>query len=102
MNLARSTYYYSPRGRRCADEGALTARIEAICEEFPRYGYGRVTAQLRHEGWHINRKRVAHHARTRPEREIQAPGGLCQRWRMHRGGIPEPGPLLRSQLSLLK
>ena len=44
MNLARSTYHYSPRGRRRADEGALTARIEAIREEFPRYGYRRVTA----------------------------------------------------------
>ena len=65
MNLARSTYYYSPRGRRCADEGALTARIEAICEEFPRYGYRRVTAQLRHEGWHVSRKRVARIMRER-------------------------------------
>ena len=65
MNLARSTYYYSPRGRRRADEGALTARIEAICEEFPRYGYRRVTAQLRHEGWHVNRKRVARIMRER-------------------------------------
>lgn len=58
MNLARSTYYYRPH-RRAKDEDALKQRIEAICDEFPRYGYRRVTAQLQHEGWRINHKRVA-------------------------------------------
>ncbi len=58
MNLARSTYYYQPH-RRPKDEGALECRIEAICDEFPRYGYRRVTAQLQHEGWRVNHKRVA-------------------------------------------
>ena len=38
MNLARSTYYYQPH-RRAKDEHALKQRIEAICNEFPRYGY---------------------------------------------------------------
>lgn len=33
-------------------------RIEAICIEFPRYGYRRVTHQLRYEGWLVNHKRV--------------------------------------------
>ena len=58
MNLARSTYYYQPH-RRPEDEGALERRIEGICDEFPRYGYRRVTAQLQHEGWRVNHKRVA-------------------------------------------
>ena len=49
MSLARSTYYYRPRGRGRDDE-ELIGRIEAICEEFPRYGYRRVKAQLRHDG----------------------------------------------------
>ena len=56
MSLARSTYYYRPKGRR-RDEEMLTARIEAFCVEFPRYGYRRVTAQLRHEGWRVNHKK---------------------------------------------
>ncbi len=64
MSLARSTYYYRPRGRG-RDEEALIQRIEAICEEFPRYGYRRVTAQLCHEGWRINHKRVARIMRER-------------------------------------
>ena len=57
MNLPRSSYYYRPKA--CGkDDGALIARIEAICAEFPRYGYRRVTAQLRHEGRRVNHKRV--------------------------------------------
>ena len=64
MNLARSTYYYHPKGRR-RDEEVLIARIELICEEFPRYGYRRVTAQLRHEGWQVNHKKVARIMRER-------------------------------------
>ena len=57
MNLPRSTYYYRPH--RLKDEGALERRIEGSCDEFPRYGYRRVTAQLQHEGWTVNHKRVA-------------------------------------------
>jgi transposase InsO family protein len=61
MKLARSSFYYKPRGK-CPDrmkaEADLTDRIEAICLEFPRYGYRRVTHQLKHEGWQINHKRV--------------------------------------------
>ena len=64
MNLPRSTYYYRPKGRYKDDE-ALIARIEAICAEFPRYGYRRVTAQLRHEGQRVNHKRVARIMRER-------------------------------------
>ena len=58
MNLARSTYRYRPP-RRAKDEEALKHRIKAICDEFPRYGYRRVTAQLQHEGWRVIHKRVA-------------------------------------------
>ena len=64
MNLARSTYYYRCKARGKDDE-ALIAQIEAICAEFPRYGYRRVTAQLRHEGQRINHNRVARIMRER-------------------------------------
>jgi putative transposase len=62
MQLARSTYYYRGKpvdpqaARREAD---LRSRIEAICVEFPRYGYRRVMHQLKAEGWTVNHKRVA-------------------------------------------
>ena len=59
MNLARSSYYYSLRGRRGADEPRLTTRMQAVCERLPGNGYRRVTRQLRREGWTINHKRVA-------------------------------------------
>jgi len=58
MKLARSTYYY--RARRAAARGKdLRERIIAVCEEFPRYGYRRVTHQLHAEGMSINHKAVA-------------------------------------------
>lgn len=69
MKLARSSYYYRPRGRRRADEARLTACIEAVCERWPAYGYRRVTKQLQREGWHVNHKRVA---RIMREQQLQA------------------------------
>jgi len=39
-------------------EADLRDKIEAICLEFPRYGYRRVTHQLKHEGCQINHKKV--------------------------------------------
>jgi putative transposase len=64
MKLARSTYYYRPRDP-AANRLALEERIVALCEEFPRYGYRRVTAQLRAEGMIINHKAVARLMRGR-------------------------------------
>ena len=58
MKLARSTYYYRPC-RASAGKNALEKRIELLCAEFPRYGYRRITAQLRIEGMNINHKAVA-------------------------------------------
>lgn len=69
MNLARSTSYYRPRGRLRADEQELASQIEAICNQWPAYGYRRVTHQLRREGRSINHKRVA---RIMAERGLQA------------------------------
>jgi len=40
------------------DEADLRDRIELICLEFPRYGYRRVTHQLRQEGRAVNHKKV--------------------------------------------
>jgi transposase InsO family protein len=61
MKLARSSFYYKAKGEnpeRLKEEADLRDRIEAICLEFPRYGYRRVTRQLQHEGWRVNHKRV--------------------------------------------
>ena len=40
------------------DEKALTAEIVELAGQFGRYGYRRITALLRHRGWHVNHKRV--------------------------------------------
>ena len=58
MKLARSTYYYRSR-RAAAAKIIVRDRIVALCDEFPRYGYRRVTAQLKAEGITINHKAVS-------------------------------------------
>jgi transposase InsO family protein len=40
------------------DEPALTTHIVALAGEYGRYGYPRITAMLRAEGWTANHKRV--------------------------------------------
>ena len=62
LALSRSRYYELLTPPSAAAERAeavrLRDRIEALCLEFPRYGYRRVTAQLRREDFQVNRKRV--------------------------------------------
>ncbi len=52
----RSTQRYRRVG--ADDEAALTAAIVRLASEYGRYGYRRITALLRREGWHVNHKRV--------------------------------------------
>jgi transposase InsO family protein len=40
------------------DEAALTKAITDLASEYGRYGYRRVAALLRWQGWHVNHKRV--------------------------------------------
>ena len=40
------------------DEAALTADITRLASEYGCYGYRRITALLRREGWTVNFKRV--------------------------------------------
>ncbi len=40
------------------DEAPLTASIIQLASAYGRYGYRRITALLRAEGWRVNRKRV--------------------------------------------
>jgi transposase InsO family protein len=52
----RSTQRLRPAAR--PDEGRLVARMLALVRKHPRFGYRRVWALLRAEGWRVNRKRV--------------------------------------------
>ena len=41
-----------------SDETALTDAVVSLAAEYGRYGYRRITALLRAEGWRVNAKRV--------------------------------------------
>ena len=56
LKQPRTTQRYVPR--RADDEHVLTERIVDLAREYGRYGYRRVTALLRMEGWSVNHKRV--------------------------------------------
>jgi putative transposase len=78
MGLSRSTYYYQLRQKSLAakkEEADLRDRIERIVVECARYGYRRVTYQLRREGYKINHKRVA---RLMREQSLQCQ--IKRRW----------------------
>lgn len=56
LGCSRSTFYYEP----VIKEGdvALVEAIERILMRWPFYGYRRVTAQLKREGWKVGETRV--------------------------------------------
>jgi putative transposase len=78
MGLARSTYYHRSRQKSMEakkEEADLRDRIEQIVVEHARYGYRRVTYQLRREGCKVNHKRVA---RIMREQSLQCQ--IKRRW----------------------
>jgi len=52
----RSTHRYE--SRQLLGDDALTRQIKALSLKHPRYGYRRITALLRQDGWNVNRKRI--------------------------------------------
>ena len=59
MGVSRSWYYERPTPEhRAKRDIQLRDAIERIVLEFPGYGYRRVSAALRREGWTVNHKRV--------------------------------------------
>ena len=77
LNMARSSYYYKcEKGLQKEKEDAdIRDRIEKIVVEYERYGYRRVTAQLKRDGLKINHKRV--------QRIMKQEGLICKikkRW----------------------
>jgi transposase InsO family protein len=57
VGQVRSTQWRRPA--RSDEEKALTEAIIALATEYGRYGYRRITALLRAQGWRVNHKRVA-------------------------------------------
>ena len=56
MGLSRSTFY--DKSATPVGEDELVIRIGAICDEFECYGYRRVGAALRHQGFVVNGKKL--------------------------------------------
>lgn len=56
LSQPRSTQRY--RARVPDDEAELVHRMTELATEYGRYGYRRITALLRREGWHVNPKRI--------------------------------------------
>ena len=56
LDQPRSTQRYRPRVS--DDEAVLVARMHVLVRRHPRYGYRRIWALLRADGWSVNRKRV--------------------------------------------
>jgi transposase InsO family protein len=57
LGLARATYWY--RGRLpSARQEQLEARMRELSEEHPRYGYRRIAALLRREGWSAGKRQI--------------------------------------------
>jgi transposase InsO family protein len=79
----RSTQRYQPKVR--DDEAALAARMNRLAASHPRYGYRRIAALLRQDGWRVNAKRVHRlwvrqglkvPCRRRKKRRRRAPGSV--------------------------
>jgi putative transposase len=61
MKLPRSSFYYKPKSQSLEykeAEADLRDKIEAICLEYTRYGYRRVTHELKYRGCNVNHKKV--------------------------------------------
>ncbi len=91
--LARHGLYYrprpsSPRASRRPDERRTRAAVRRLALNHATYGYRRVWAMLRRDGWAINRKRVHRLMRTEgllhpahfPRPRLPATGALTAAW----------------------
>ena len=57
LRLARATWWYRAGPRRDRQE-QMVARLQALSEAQPRYGYRRIAALLRQEGWAAGKRQV--------------------------------------------
>ena len=58
LEVSRAAYYRARQPPAGDNETALRDAIQRIAVEMPAYGSRRITAELRRQGWVINRKRV--------------------------------------------
>ena len=57
--IPRSSYYRHRKPPAVSDSlDPVCPEVHRICEEYPRYGYRRVTHELRRRGYRANHKRI--------------------------------------------
>jgi transposase InsO family protein len=56
LKLSRSSFYYKSKTGNF--EKRLLKRLHYLSTQYPRYGYRRLHALLRREGWQVNKKRI--------------------------------------------
>jgi putative transposase len=56
LEVPRNSCRYNPQ--ESDDENILVERMTGLALQYGRYGYRRITAMLRSEGWHVNHKRI--------------------------------------------
>jgi hypothetical protein len=88
LGLVRSTYVYQAR-LPCERRQRLVVRTHELSALHPRYGYRRIVALLRQEGWDTSRKQVqrlrrAEGLRVPPPRRRQSRRGVST-------GLPTQG-----------
>jgi putative transposase len=86
IGQARSTQRYA--GEKADRDRVLAERMMVLCRENPRYGYCRVWALLRREGWAANKKRVH---RLWREEGLRVPDKQRKRRRLLLEGTSENG-----------
>ena len=91
LRQPRSTQRYEPKER--DGQQRLVRRMQELARKHPRYGYRRMTALLRAEGWRVNHKRVQRlwrleglkvPQRQRKRRRLPGIGGQSSRRRAQR------------------
>lgn len=54
LHLSRGTYWYKPQ--EIHRDEVLVKRMKELSEKYPRYGYRRIAALLREEGWQVGKR----------------------------------------------
>ena len=57
LRLARATLWYRA-GQRSDRQQQMVARLRALSDAHPRYGYRRMAALLRQEGWSLGKRQI--------------------------------------------
>jgi transposase InsO family protein len=85
LRLSRGTYWYRSRPLSSRAQ-QLRERMCLLSEKHPRYGYRRIAALLRREGWNVGKRQIQ---RLRPQQGLRVPP--TRRKLMRRGvstGLP--------------